>query len=178
MTEFNYNKSSYNLSDLLSIDEKDHNDYANVNTNDTMLLILNIFSQKKSPPEEDNFYPTLYFTKIPTMSDTKHKYEEDKKFRKEEKQNIIESNIISDKKENNKIKNIFKCNIIPKDNLSPNNYDSFSPNSVNYQSKIFRVDAAKKHFKVAISKYGTKEINSLIKNSDLHNRYKKKNSFT
>ena len=40
--------------------------------------------------------------------------------------------------------------------------------------KYFRVDDAKKHFKVAISQFATEEINSLIKNTDLSNRFKKK----
>ena len=53
-------------------------------------------------------------------------------------------------------------------------------NSNNNSSKIqqprkyFRVDDAKKHFKVAISQFATEEVNSLIKNSDLSNRFKKK----
>ena len=40
--------------------------------------------------------------------------------------------------------------------------------------KCFRVDDAKKHFKVSISKYATEEINNLIKDSDLPKRLKKK----
>ena len=138
MTEFNFNKSSNNLNDMLSIDEGDHNDYENVNTNNTMLLILNnVFSPKKYIPEEENFDPTLYFTKTPTMFDTKHIYDKDKRL------NIIDSKIISNKKENNKIKHIFNCNIVSKDNPNPNDYVNFNPNSVD-PSKIFRVDAAKK----------------------------------
>ena len=40
--------------------------------------------------------------------------------------------------------------------------------------KYFRVDDAKKHFKVAISQYATETINTLIKDSGLPKKYKKK----
>ena len=40
--------------------------------------------------------------------------------------------------------------------------------------KYFRVDDAKKHFKVAISEYATEQINLLIKNSTLPPKFKKK----
>ena len=47
-----------------------------------------------------------------------------------------------------------------------------NPNSCG--RKYFRVDDAKKHFKVAISQFATEEINSLIKNSNLPKKFKKK----
>ena len=47
---------------------------------------------------------------------------------------------------------------------------------VNDLKYMFRVDDAKKHYKVAISQFATEKINKLIKNSDLPKRFKKKNS--
>ena len=40
--------------------------------------------------------------------------------------------------------------------------------------KFFRVEDAKKHFKVAINNYATEQLNALIKQSELPNKYKKK----
>lgn len=66
---------------------------------------------------------------------------------------------------------------IPQHNLTSNNNLNFKS-----EPRNFRVDEAKKHFKVALSEYMTEEINKLIKDSDLPKKWKihkpNHNSFT
>ena len=68
-------------------------------------------------------------------------------------------------------------------NFTPENISNSSQNvnpfeKINYINthprKYFRVDDAKKHFKVAISQFATERLNSLIKESELPKRYKKR----
>ena len=95
--------------------------------------------------------------------------------------------IISDKryeeKKENQTENIKPFNCIKNQNVNVENESKniFSPiidissNSKNVNPrKYFRVDDAKKHFKVEISKFATKQLNNLIQGSELPKRLKKK----
>ena len=75
-------------------------------------------------------------------------------------------------------------NISENDNFFLRNNESFleykqKPNfnhitKISKNRKFFRVDDSKKHFKVAISKFATEELNFLIKKSDLPKKLKRK----
>lgn len=85
---------------------------------------------------------------------------------------------LDSKIEENKIFNCTK-NQLPK--IEPSSSGIPNPNlnpkieKTNFKSrKYFRVDDAKKHFKVAISKFATEKVNSLIQESVLPKRLKKK----
>lgn len=54
-----------------------------------------------------------------------------------------------------------------------NKFELVSKNK-NNNNKYFRVDSAKKHFKVAISQFATEQLNKLIKESELPKKLKKK----
>jgi hypothetical protein len=65
------------------------------------------------------------------------------------------------------------------ENISNSSQNDNLSEKVNYFNthhprKYFRVDDAKKHFKVAISQFATERLNSLIKDSALPKKYKKK----
>ena len=137
---------------------------------------------------EEEDYNDLFFIKRPDFPNRITKNENKKTIPTKDKiisktnENILAKKF---KLENVKIK-LFDCSknsnqnsdgiSNPKLYLTKIHSDSKSnKNSSKFQRprKYFRVDDAKKHFKVAISQFATEEINSLIKNSDLSNRFKK-----
>lgn len=79
--------------------------------------------------------------------------------------------IINKEDKTNTTNNMFK--FISNSDQSPN-LCSKENNFKSHPRKYFRVDDAKKHFKIAINQYATKQLNSLIKNSDLPKTFKKK----
>ena len=140
-------------------------------------------------PLEEEDYNALFFIKPPDF--------QDKKKEKENKENAFtKGKIISKNNENSiakqfKLENekneLFNCNRNTNqnsDNISnlkshpikvlKDSYSNKNSSKNQQPRKYFRVDDAKKHFKVAISQFATEEINSLIKNSDLSKRFKKK----
>ena len=168
MTESNFLKSN----DLdLSLDEFDKESYENLPIDEyhknSLKLLEYILSPKNYLPQDNenanlfNFLPNEEENKSDKnekifVSDTKNTSDiKDKKI-------IIDIKNTSEKDENNGNEKM--------DGLSPN----LKANLIFHPRKFFRVDDAKKHFKVAISKYATQEINNLIKNSDLPKGLKKK----
>ena len=166
-----------------SFDEEKSNDwfldgYKNnqnfIETNNIQLF--DIFSEKKclllDEKEEENDI-SLYILKQPCNSEKSESLifdaennsmkEGDKIFGKREQKilNATENN--SNKKDKIEKIKLFDCN------LNPNPSSNLSPNR-----KYFRVDDAKKHYKVAISQFATEQINKLIKNSNLPKSFKKK----
>ena len=90
--------------------------------------------------------------------------EGDKMFNKKSFKKILSSTENSaDKKDKIEKIKLFDCN------LNPNPSSNLNPNR-----KYFRVDDAKKHYKIAISQFATEQINKLIINSNLPKRFKKK----
>jgi hypothetical protein len=168
MTESYFLKSN----DLdLSLDEFDKESYENLPIDEyhknSLKLLEYILSPKNYLPQDNenanlfNFLPNEEENKSDKnekifVSDTKNTSDiKDKKI-------IIDIKNTSEKDENNGNEKM--------DGLSPN----LKANLDLHPRKFFRVDDAKKHFKVAISKYATQVINNLIQNSDLPKGLKKK----
>ena len=130
----------------------------------------NIFSLNED--EELKSFNSLFPIKKPDLSEKNENILFDinnisNKEKEKHEKNIKNKENSSDKKQINNIKKIkiFNCNTNPCSNINSSN----SPTS-----GYFRVDNAKSLYKVAISQFATKEINRLIKKSDLPKRLKKK----
>ena len=148
---------------LLENGYKNNQNFSFIHTNNT-IQISDIFSEKKclSLDEENEENDLSFFImKQPFISQKSESLVYNKMVGKKETQ-TSDKNASSDKKEKIVKMKIFNCNLNP----NPN------PNLSN--RKYFRVDDAKKHYKVAISQFATEQINKLIKNSDLPKRFKKK----
>ena len=166
------------------------NEFPEICQNNTQNLFTDFIfpkiNQKTISLEEEEDYNAIFFIKPPDLKD---------KITKKENAYMKEK-IIAKPNEKEKAKQlkleyekpkIFDCNSKTNQNsdifsnlnpyLTKIHSDSYSNNNsskIEQPRKYFRVDDAKKHFKVAISQFATEEINSLIKNSDLSNRFKKK----
>ena len=172
MTEYNFLK----LKDLdSSLDEFDNENIENLPIDEELNILKNnlielfedFLSQKNYLPQDEekaNLFNCLS-NEEKNKSDKNEKiFINDTKNTSDikEKKIIINIKNTSDKDENNGNKKM--------DGLSPN----LKANLDLHPRKFFRVDDAKKHFKVAISKYATQVINNLIQNSDLPKGLKKK----
>ena len=166
--------------------ENIYNSYSNEFPEISQNNSYNFENAKEYSTKED--YNSLFFIKRPdfpyriTKNENKEIAFINEKIFSKTNENTLAKKL---KLENEKIK-IFDCSkntnqnsdgiSNPKLYLTKIHSDSNSnKNSSKIQQprKYFRVDDAKKHFKVAISQFATEEINSLIKNSDLSNRFKK-----
>ena len=146
-----------------------------IETNNNIQLI-DIFSEKKClylDEEKEENDISLYILKQPFNSEKSESLifdaennsmkEGDKIYGKNEQKILSPTKNSSHKKDKIEKIKLFDCN------LNPNPSSNLCPNR-----KYFRVDDAKKHYKVAISQFVTEQINKLIKNSNLPKILKKK----
>ena len=147
-----------------------HNSETNINSNNTFMI------DNYNSSEEDDFNldfdeKALYF--VNPSSDKLVKNEEIISLKEYEEKS-------ENKNENTKPFNCIKNQKINFENESKNipspiiNISSNSNNAMFKPRKYFRVDDAKKHFKVAISQFASELLNNLIKESELPKRLKKK----
>ena len=174
----NYNQKLYNfLCEFLESENKIHNSKEDFNLFPKNLL--EVENQEKNL--EEDYENILYINKQSNL-------------KKEIEKNLIDNKSSSKEKESNdfhevqntlekeKLK-LFNCDQVHIFNITYDPISNFetrpsSNSNINLNNskprKYFRVDDAKKHFKVAISQFATQKLNSLIKKSILPNKYKKK----
>ena len=168
------------------------NEFPEISQNNSQSLLSDfIFPKinKETLPLEEEDYNSLFFIKRPDFPDriTKNENKEiafinEKIFSKTNENTLVKKL----KLENEKIK-LFDCSKNTNQNSDGVSNPKLYPTKIHSDSnsnkdsskiqqprKYFRVDDSKKHFKIAISQFVTEENNSLIKNSDLSNRLKKK----
>ena len=173
-------ESIYNLNDLpgetsyKSDQNPSTKDYTNSISNNSEFLS---FPKDISIEEEEN--DNLNFKNMSlNLPDYVNLSNDEEKFKSKEVKITKNTTKLDSKNEENKLFNCTKAQLenIEQSSLGSPNLN-FNPNieiSNSKSRKYFRVDDAKKHFKVAISKFATEKLNSLIKESDLPKRLKKK----
>jgi hypothetical protein len=146
-------------------------DYSNSIQNNSEFLSLGQISNDIGL-EEENDNSNFKFDSF-LLLDNMNFSNDEEKIRNQETKVTKNTTKLDSKIEENKLFNYTK-NQLPKIEPSSSGIPNpnFNPNSKS--RKYFRVDDAKKHFKVAISKFATEKVNSLIQESNLPKRLKKK----
>ena len=142
-----------------------------------------IIDLKENPLPLDNilFNDTSFHSFLSQGFCMKIPYIQDKSIEDNKLTDAVEKKISTEptEKKGNEIKKLLfstkKPNEIDNDEIPPpeSRIDDDDGSKETITRKYFRVDDAKKHFKKAISQFATKELNSLIQNSELGVKFKK-----
>ena len=160
----NYRLTDWGIKDYIAKTKHDSETFINSN------ISIHDYNSDDSNDINLNFYEenerALYFINVPQDNSGNNQNLFSEYHEKDEN--------IKEKNSNNNLN--FIDEKIP-ENISEGKFELKSPNYKNIKfkpRKYFRVDDAKKHFKVAISHYAKEKLNILIKESDLPKHLKKK----